>query len=161
MVTTRSKGQSASAVTKDTIEPKTGEKRPQKKVDGKSQEPAAQKKVKTDHKAKVATKTVDPIDALPKDVGNQKQLINNLTEKYGEIPLSYTSLKQPDKATAETMQALILNAILSSTRISHTIAAKTVAEVIKAGYHKLDTLKKSTWEERTRVLTDGGYTHYR
>ncbi|KIW92089.1 uncharacterized protein Z519_07073 [Cladophialophora bantiana CBS 173.52] len=63
--------------------------------------------------------------------------------------------------TPETILALLLNAILSSTRVSHNIAAKTTALVIKARYHKLDVLKKSTWEERTEVLTKGGYTHYR
>jgi hypothetical protein len=51
--------------------------------------------------------------------------------------------------------------MLSSARISHGIAAKTVGCVIEAGYHKLDVLAKSSWEERTVVLTDGGYTHYR
>ena len=33
--------------------------------------------------------------------------------------------------------------------------------VIKAGYHKLDAMKNSSWEERTEDLTRGRYTHYR
>ena len=33
--------------------------------------------------------------------------------------------------------------------------------VIGAGYADLEKLEKSSWEERTEVLTEGGYTHYR
>lgn len=33
--------------------------------------------------------------------------------------------------------------------------------MIQADYHDLDSLKQSTWEKRTEVLTQGGYTHYR
>lgn len=87
--------------------------------------------------------------------------IHQLISQYGELPLSQTDLADADKPTPETVMALLLNAMLSSSRISHALAARTVALVIKAGYHKLDVLKNSTWEERTEVLTEGGYTHYR
>ncbi|OTB12781.1 hypothetical protein K445DRAFT_32945, partial [Daldinia sp. EC12] len=87
--------------------------------------------------------------------------IRQLISQYGELPLSQTDLSDLDKATPDTVLALLLNAMLSSSRISHALAAKTVDLVIKAEYHKLEVLKKSTWEERTEVLTQGGYTHYR
>ncbi|KAI8966412.1 hypothetical protein F5Y11DRAFT_343474 [Daldinia sp. FL1419] len=82
--------------------------------------------------------------------------VDKLISQYGELPLIHTDLSDPDKPTPDTVLALLLNAMLSSSRISHALAAKTVDLVIKAGYHKLDVLKKSTWEERTEVLTEGG-----
>jgi len=87
--------------------------------------------------------------------------IESLISKYGELPLSETSLEDPTKASPETILALVLNAMLSSARISHDLAAKSVSCVIDAGYHKLDVLQQSSWDERTKVLTKGGYTRYR
>lgn len=33
--------------------------------------------------------------------------------------------------------------------------------LIEAEHHNIETLSKSTWQERTEVLTKGGYTRYR
>ncbi|KAL7624405.1 hypothetical protein AAE478_005969 [Parahypoxylon ruwenzoriense] len=82
--------------------------------------------------------------------------IRRLISRYGELPLSDTDLADPDKPTPDTVLALVLNSMLSSTRISHALAARTVKSLIEAGYHKLDVLKRSSWEERTEVLTEGG-----
>lgn len=54
-----------------------------------------------------------------------------------------------------------MNAMISSTRISHNIAEETVKCLIEENYHHIDVLEESTWEKRTQVLTKGGYTHYR
>lgn len=51
--------------------------------------------------------------------------------------------------------------MLTSTRISHQLAAKTVQTAIEAGYANLENPEKSAWQERTEVLTEGGYTRYR
>ncbi|KIV79953.1 hypothetical protein PV11_07492 [Exophiala sideris] len=87
--------------------------------------------------------------------------LERLIEKYGAIPLSDTALEDPQSPKSETILALLLNALFSSARTSHELAAKTIATAIKADYHKIDTLRKSSWDERTQVLTDGGYTRYR
>lgn len=97
----------------------------------------------------------------PAKKSGQNAKINSLIEKYGSIPLSKTELADPSSPHAETILALVLNAMLSSARISHELAARTVDGVIKADYHKFDVLKKSSWQERTEVLTEGGYTRYR
>ncbi|KAJ9131031.1 hypothetical protein NKR23_g11913 [Pleurostoma richardsiae] len=55
----------------------------------------------------------------------------------------------------------ILNALLSSTRISHDIAMRTLGCLIDENYHDLAVLHQSTWEQRTEVLTKGGYVRYR
>jgi hypothetical protein len=97
--------------------------------------------------------------ATPQEASASK--IDQLISKYGnKLPLQ-DLIQEAESPTAETILALLLNAMLSSARISHRIAAKTVGCVIEAGYHNLDVLMKSTWDERTVVLTDGGYTHYR
>jgi hypothetical protein len=59
------------------------------------------------------------------------------------------------------MLAHLYNAILSSTRISHKIAHETLKCLIEEEYHNLETLNNSTWQQRTEVLTRGGYAHYR
>jgi hypothetical protein len=82
-------------------------------------------------------------------------------QKNGFMPLSGLGLKDPESPTAETVLAHIFNALLSSGRIGHSIAHKTLQCLIDAKYHQHETLKKSSWEERTQVLTEGGYTHYR
>ncbi|KAI0138189.1 hypothetical protein F4776DRAFT_621018 [Hypoxylon sp. NC0597] len=155
MVTTRSQDKSH--------EPSSGDKRSRSEaVPAKAHKPE-RKQQKTEP---VDDKEINEEVDSWKDTSNSgtKQSnpkIEQLISKYGELPLSQTDLSDPDKPTPETVLALVLNAILSSTRISHAIAAKTVALVIETGYYKLDVLKKSTWQERTEVLTEGGYTHYR
>ena len=51
--------------------------------------------------------------------------------------------------------------MLTSARISYRLAYKSVKCLIEAGYHNIKVLQKSSWDERTKVLTEGGYTHYR
>ncbi|KAJ0107229.1 hypothetical protein J7T55_007599 [Diaporthe amygdali] len=140
-------------------------------VDGAIQ-PVSNKKAKTSTKKQQHTSDDKDKDAKSDDedekasklstASGQDAKIQSLIDKYGSLPLSNTDLKEPtSSATPKTTLALLLSAMLSSARISHDLAAKTTAEVIKAGYHDLETLKKSTWEERTEVLTKGGYTRYR
>ncbi|KAK5943315.1 hypothetical protein PMZ80_004322 [Knufia obscura] len=100
-------------------------------------------------------------DNKPSKSNKPNTTIRTLLSTHGTLPLSDTSLTSPQKPTPETLLAHLLNATLSSTRISHTLAAKTVRTVIDAGYANLSTLEKDTWERRTEILTEGGYTHYR
>ena len=93
--------------------------------------------------------------------GPDKPKLDAMLSAYGVLPLQDLGLDKPNEATPETILALVLHAMLTSARISHQLAYKSVRAVIEAGYHKLETLKQSTWEERTVVLTEGGYTRYR
>ena len=176
MVTTRSHGQSQGKGTKKVSAPNTGEKRshdqasrtistkpekrPRKKDENEAQQKSATKTEAAEHEGvkQVRSVTVDGPEKAPK-IENKK--VEKLLQQYVDLPLSKTDLDEPGKATPDTLLAMLLHAILSSTRVSHAIAAKTTDLVIKAGYHKLDVLKQSTWDERTEVLTSGGYTHYR
>ncbi|KAI0837998.1 hypothetical protein F5Y06DRAFT_304077 [Hypoxylon sp. FL0890] len=156
MVTTRSQDKNQ--------EPSSGDKRSHSKATPAKPRKPDKKQQKTEPSD--AAEASEQGTGYGKDASNASKKqpnpkIQQLISQYGELPLSQTDLSDPDKPTSDTVLALVLNAMLSSTRISHAIAAKTVALVIKAGYHKLDVLKKSTWEERTEVLTEGGYTHYR
>ncbi len=93
--------------------------------------------------------------------GPDKSKLDAILSAYGVLPLQDLGLDKPNEATPDTILALVLHAMLTSARISHQLAYKSVKSLIEAGYHKLETLKKSTWEERTVVLTEGGYTRYR
>ena len=88
-------------------------------------------------------------------------IILKLLSSYETTPPCDLSLPEPLKPTSSTALAHIFNALLSSARISHAIAAKTLSYIASAGYCDLRTLQKTTWEERTEILTAGGYTHYR
>jgi hypothetical protein len=94
----------------------------------------------------------------PAEPANPK--VASLLSKYGALPLEQ-SLPDTTSPNPKTILALLLNAILSSARISHALAAKSVACLIEADYHDIQVLKKASWEEKTAVLTKGGYTRYR
>ncbi|RYP93125.1 hypothetical protein DL770_000782 [Monosporascus sp. CRB-9-2] len=165
MVTTRSGNKSQAAARQKGPPKKTGDKRSHSKTahskdtDTLASDP---KKPKASANKEEHVSAEDAPDKTSESASKVPQAkVRRLIAKYGELPLSDTELAEPGKPTPDTILALLLNAMLSSTRISHALVAKTVATVIKAGYHKLDVLKKSTWEERTQVLTEGGYTHYR
>ncbi|KAF2247433.1 hypothetical protein BU26DRAFT_347982 [Trematosphaeria pertusa] len=138
--------------TKDGTSTKAPKKRSTSK-DEKAKRPA-HKKQKT---ASPASKNSDR-PAASKPAGSK---IDNLIGEFGSVPLSDLGLKDAEKPTAETVLAHIYNALLSSGRIGHNIAHKTLQCLIDENYHDLESLKESTWERRTEVLTDGGYTHYR
>ncbi|ETI25791.1 hypothetical protein G647_02565 [Cladophialophora carrionii CBS 160.54] len=181
MVTTRAKAKSQDHGAEQASEPQTGQKRsraqapktkaaePKEKQHKKEQAGPEDKAVVKNQKGKPDEEEDDK--GAPSKPNTQQQpkqkkptnnkKVNTLIQQHANLPLSDTDLENPGKATPDTLLALLLHAILSSTRVSHAIAGKTTSLVIQAGYHKLDVLKKSTWEERTEVLTQGGYTHYR
>lgn len=87
--------------------------------------------------------------------------IDKLLDTYGTFPLSDYGLEDPHTASAPTILAHLLHAVLTSARISHNLAQRSARTCISARYPHLDILSSSTWEDRTKVLTDGGYTRYR
>lgn len=93
--------------------------------------------------------------------GVDKTKLNAIMEAYGVLPLSDSGLIGAKESKPETILALVYMAMLTSARISHELAYKSVKCLLEAGYHDLKTLQKSTWQQRTEVLTEGGYTRYR
>ena len=89
------------------------------------------------------------------------QRIKKLIDNHGTIPTEALNIHKPLAPEASTLLALLFHSMLSSTRISHKIAYRTTQLLLENNYHDLATLSRSTWDERTRVLTEGGYTHYR
>ena len=87
--------------------------------------------------------------------------IEKLIQAHGKLPLEDYGLPDPLSTSPGNMLANLFNTMLTSARIAHQLATKSVKLMLDKNYHDLDTLKKSTWDERTVVLTDGGYTHYR
>ncbi|KAL8689330.1 MAG: hypothetical protein Q9218_004977 [Villophora microphyllina] len=90
-----------------------------------------------------------------------KDRADALISKYGVAPLSDLGLPGSPSSDAEKVLALVFNAMLTSARISHELAHKSVKCLIEANYQDLETLSKSTWQAKTEVLTEGGYTRYR
>jgi len=92
----------------------------------------------------------------------RNDIVSRLVSTYGTLPhLKAGVTAHPEERSSQTTLALILYAMMSSTRIYHQIAQTTLQELVDAKYHDLNVLKSSTWEQRCEVLTKGGYTHYR
>ena len=90
-----------------------------------------------------------------------KAKLDKIMSAYGVLPLQDTAVVNPTKSEPETILAMVYLAMLTSARISHQLAYKSLQCLVEAGYHNLQSLKQSSWEERTEVLTKGGYTRYR
>lgn len=82
-------------------------------------------------------------------------------DDYGALPLQGTAVKEPLKPEPETILAMVIDALLKSTRISHDLAQRAVKTVIEAGYHDVGKLSESTWDKRVDVLARAGYNRYR
>lgn len=82
-----------------------------------------------------------------------------LLDKYGQRPLA--DVIREEWPSSMVVMVHIMNALLSSTRISHNIAHRALKCLVDEEYHDLKVLESSSWQARTEVLTRGGYTHYR
>ncbi|KAJ5587225.1 uncharacterized protein N7459_002990 [Penicillium hispanicum] len=89
--------------------------------------------------------------------------IQSVVAEFGHRPLAGTSLddRMSLEATPETVLAMVMDAMVKSRPISHDLSQRTMSRLIEEGYHEIDTLSRSTWEERTAVLREGGYNRYR
>ena len=140
--------------------PKASQGKENTKADENAVEAPKSKKVK--HSGKDGTTQATGAEKEPKaTAGVDSKRLQDIIAKYGTLPLSDIGLSRPTEATPETILAFVLNAMLTSARISHELAYRSVKCLIEAGYHDVHTLKKSSWEERTEILTKGGYTRYR
>ncbi|KAJ5098310.1 hypothetical protein N7532_005311 [Penicillium argentinense] len=93
--------------------------------------------------------------------------IQTVINEYGHGPLGKTPMAGrepvpwPLKASPEVILAMVLDAMIKSRPISHDLSQRTINHLIEVGYHDIDKLHASTWEERTVVLREGGYNRYR
>jgi hypothetical protein len=55
---------------------------------------------------------------------------------------------------------LLVSALLCSTRIGHNVALKSARTLFDRGWTTPERLAAATWEERVRVLDEGGYVRY-
>ncbi|OGM40171.1 D-amino-acid oxidase [Aspergillus bombycis] len=96
------------------------------------------------------------------DTSKHRPKVQKAIDKLGRCPLDGTKIAQkPLTASPETLLAMVIDAMLKSRPISHDLTQRTVTKVIDAGYHDIRKLGHSTWEERTTILKDGGYSRYR
>lgn len=163
MVTTRRQQKAeASDDSRETLSP-AAKRIASREVEEKHREAHEANKQGTEPGIEFGHRGVEPCQRAPKQALSafENSTLRSLLATYGSFPFEASTLSEPRIPTPPTLLAHLLNALLSSTRISHAIASKTLGLLIEAGYTNLETLEKSTWEERTEVLTEGGYTHYR
>ncbi|KAJ5713439.1 uncharacterized protein N7483_010620 [Penicillium malachiteum] len=89
--------------------------------------------------------------------------IHSVTTEYGQRPLTGTLFDKQDHldAAPDTVLAMVLDVMVKSRPISHDLSRRALAHLIEEGYHHIDILSSTTWEERTNVLREGGYNRYR
>lgn len=87
--------------------------------------------------------------------------IHKTIEEYGTLPLEGLGVDKPLESTPEILLAIVIDSMLKSTRISHLLAQKASISVFKAGYHDINVLSNTSWDDRVQVLSEGGYNRYR
>ena len=147
----------------DTPSKDQGQKRRRNKVDEGNTETDVPKdgtaSISKKSKTNDSKSTQEEVKDEPYGIDHAK--LKAIFDGYGVLPLQDSGLVKVTEATPQTILALVYLAMLTSARISHVLAYESVKCLLDAGYHDLEKLKKSTWQERTEVLTKGGYTRYR
>ncbi|KAJ5939272.1 hypothetical protein N7466_002406 [Penicillium verhagenii] len=89
--------------------------------------------------------------------------LQSLISEYGHLPLAGTTVTKNSTldATPDTVLAMVLDAIVKARPISHTLTQRTSSHLLDEGYHHIDILATTTWEERAKTLEAGGYNRYR
>ncbi|KAJ5803071.1 uncharacterized protein N7503_005521 [Penicillium pulvis] len=89
--------------------------------------------------------------------------IQSVISEFGQLPLAGTTIANQSHldASPDTLLAMVLDVIVKSRPISHNLTQKTINHLLDEGYHHIDILATTTWEERTKVLAEGGYNRYR
>ena len=139
-------------------EPSTGDKR--KSPDAPSPPPTKAAKTEDEHPPPQAESQPQQ-DKNPASSSHNNPKLSALLEKYGQAPLSDIPNLDASTPSAQTILAHVFHAMLTSARISHKLAYKSVLALCEAGYADIHKLKASSWDERCDVLTKGGYTRYR
>lgn len=95
--------------------------------------------------------------------GEMQDQLKTVIGDFGTAPLAGTPIADelPLTNAPETVLAMALDAMIKSRPISHDLALKATDRLVKEGYHDIDRLSNSTWDERTNVLREGGYNRYR
>ena len=83
------------------------------------------------------------------------QILQNL-----EHPRMQGQIDNDKDPPSRIVMAHILNAMLSSARVPHNVAASALEVLLDKSYHDLDVLAQTSWEQRTADLREGGYIRY-
>lgn len=129
--------------------------------------PTSHTQLKKNHHGNQKYENGDETDSDVKSAASNKandgqglqQRLHHILEKHKKTPLQ--QLIDENWPASNIVMVHILNALLSSTRISHHIASATLECLVDEDYHDLKALHESSWQQRTEILTKGGYTHYR
>jgi hypothetical protein len=135
----------------------------EQKPPSKEEQPPPSKAMKEDDKEKTEAKhepaeQEETAEKVPSTVAHK---IHKTIDEYGTQPLEGLGVDRPLEPRPEILLAIVIDSMLKSTRISHLLAQKASIAVFKAGYHDINVLSNTTWDERVQVLSEGGYNRYR
>lgn len=135
----------------------------EQKPPSKEEQPPPSKAVKEDEGEKTEAKhgpvaQEETTGKVPSTIAHK---IHKTIDEYGTQPLEGLGVDKPLEPTPEILLAIVIDSMLKSTRISHLLAQKASIALFKAGYHDINVLSNTTWDERVQVLSEGGYNRYR
>ncbi|PYH42811.1 uncharacterized protein BP01DRAFT_124099 [Aspergillus saccharolyticus JOP 1030-1] len=91
-----------------------------------------------------------------------KPKLHKAVQDYGRPPLYGTAIAEGKlQGSPDTLLAMVIDAMLKSRPISHDLSQRAVNHLIEVGFHDIQKLSESSWEERAMALKDGGYNRYR
>jgi hypothetical protein len=129
----------------------------------KAEQPPPNKAVKENEEETTETKNAvagqdEKSEKVPTSIAHK---VHKTIEEYGTLPLEGLGVDKPLESTPEILLAIVIDSMLKSTRISHLLAQKASISVFKAGYHDINVLSNTSWDDRVQVLSEGGYNRYR
>lgn len=87
--------------------------------------------------------------------------IRKTIDEYGTVPLEGLAVDKPLEPSPEILLAIVIDSMLKSTRISHSLAQEASIAVFEAGFYDIKILSNTSWDDRVQVLAEGGYNRYR
>jgi hypothetical protein len=87
------------------------------------------------------------------------RIVEALLELHGRTYASQAGIRLARNTPAPLFQLLCLSLLLSA-RISANVAVRSCRALLAAGWTTPDTLARSSWSDRTRVLNESGYARY-
>jgi len=174
---TKTKDEVNTPVAKNDTESSTTilEKRKRNEIDSQTQDdvdkandeqPLPNKTMKEDNEEKQKTSSI-------KDDGTEQDTekgeieytvaykIRKTIDKYGTLPLEGLGVNKPLEPSPEILLAMVIDSMLKSTRISHNLAQQASVKVFEASYYDIKVLSNTSWDDRVKVLSEGGYNRYR
>lgn len=88
------------------------------------------------------------------------ETVEELLDRHGETFSQELGITLEDGTPSALFQWLCAS-VLYSARTNSELATRSAKELQHAGWRTAEAMADSSWDDRTKALTEGGYTRYR